>query len=953
MRALASSALVLVLAACPSSQTSGSFPDPRFGVLVFETNDRPFSRAPPTTANEHVVENRGRVAMTADGSALVLIGLDSGRPFGTANDLTPSRVVLKKVSPAGAVSDLPSPQLGSGGALKNTAFQVAGDGSSPVIVDLHGAQNPGGRYVTVSALSGTTWKTVSFLRSDRAEADVTGTWNPFDDQVRVLRPGVVVVQHGNTLVRHDGTSWSTVTLPATAKELRLGTADATRVRAYWLTTDGALETDVLRDDGSWVGTVARVRRGTSPSLVGAWGFAGDLDTFTVHYRAGNDVMVMRHESGQFRLAMTRPLLGDELVGKAYLVATKHPSRSAFLQNGALTASVAGRDSGALGTVIGYLEGAPVTCDGDVTVGEGKVIAKDGARCVPRALHALDYRLTDDVMTLVQLFADERQDATLRFYVKRIPLPSNNTLVTVDAPALGGFPGDLGEVVVPPDQLVISGHVLVPGATDHAGTPCALYRAPTQLLVEAVMSDTDGSVRFSPVDRGTYEVQCNRMGFSTLLVKYSAADLGTVPLDAVLLSTSVPPDDLPLLGDFDFGLDGGTLTKRDGTGVVTTLSSSLAAGDSVRRLGPGVMWKDVGGSFRTSLTSTTVFAAPREFSSFRYLAYQPVAAVGVPDGQTALNWVTSNGTTPLLSVPAVEVSQFGLSGSCGSTVVWTLAGPGDVRAQRAGCSPPLQLVPASLSTGPIPVMKTLETGAGVAFGFVGEGCGEEGGYLTACPAHTLSVNGGGPLTSVALSANALEVRALGTRLWVLERTAPGVGTLRASPFNSPAVDIVVQAGIPLPASWLPGEQLVVAAGNDQRVLVRADTEVFSSLGTAGSWTRLAGNVRALFPGGYVLQLDGTLLRVAPGGALETLPLKGNGNLRFSANGLISDAAEMTCPDGSTCRVVQRMLVDKSVTSLGVGRLVPDVTLEPRKFGAPAPREFKAQFEWPAHRARLNP
>ncbi len=955
MRALSFAALVLALAGCPTTE-SGSVPDPRFGVLVFETNDRPFSRAPPMATflknDGHVLENRGRVAVAADGSVYVLIGLDSGRPFGTANDVTASRVVVKKVSVTGVVSDVPAPVLGSGGDPNLTAFQVAGDGVSPVIIDLHEPQNPGGRYLAVSMLDGTAWKTVSFLRSDRAEADVTSTWNPIDDQLRVLRPGVVVVQHGNTLVRSDGAGWTPVTLPPKVKELRLGTADAQRVRAYWLTTDGVLETDVLNGDGSWVGSITRVRRGTAPSLVGAWGFAGDLDTFTVHFVSTAGVVVMRHEAGVFRLAGTRGVSPGELAGTAYLVATKHPQRSAFMSQGSLAASFAGRETGPLGSIIGFAQGAPVTCGGDVPV-----TAKAGATCVPRVLHALDYRLSDDVLTLVQLFADEHQDATLRYFLKRIPLPSNNGTVTVDVPALdGGFPGE-SSMVMAQDQLFIGGHVLRPGATEHGNTSCTLLRGTTSPQpVEAVMTDADGSISFSPVLRGDYQVQCTRTGFATFTVSYTPAQVGPAALDGVLLSALVAPDDTPLGGAVDLQLDGGVLTRRDSAGT-TTLSTGVAAGDSVRLLGTDVVWKEASGGFRLSSNSAT-FPAPRAFGSFRRVSNSVVVAQGVPDGQAPLSWTLSNGTSPLLSGPAVEVADYSNGSNCGGTVVWTSVGPGDLRAQRGGCQLPITLDASTLSSSQVPPMQALTIGPGGVFGFVGDGCGAEGRFLKACPVDSLNVFSGGPLVSAELSPGAIDARTqivpgLGSRVVVLERSG-ALGTLRASAPGDATLSVVVQAAIPLPASWLPGETpLTFLDASQQRFLVRTDAEVYGSLGTAGSWTRVATNARAVFAGGFVLQNDGTLLRVTPAGAVETLPLRGNENLRFSAGALISDAAEMTCPDGTTCRVVQRMTFDKVITSLGAGRLTPDVVAQPTRFGSPTPRDFTAEFVWPTHRATLPP
>lgn len=948
--------LAAVLSACPGSETSGSFADPRLGVLVFETNDRPFSRAPPPEAlsrnDGHVLQNRARLVFTADGSILVVIGLDAGRPFGTANDVTPSRVVVKKVSPTGSVTELPSPSLGSFAFLKQFSLQLAGDGASPVLIDVNGPANPAGRYVTITTLDGTTWKSVAFLRSDRAPLDASGIWDELNDQVRVTKPGIVFVQHHDTLVRHDGTRWAPIMLPAKAKQLRLGAADATRVRAYWTTTDGAIESDVLNADGSWAGEVSRIRRGTSPSLTGAWGFAGDPDTFTLHVVSGLDVLVLRHERGLFTQAATRPLVNSELEGKAFLFGTRHPRRSAFFANGQLTASVAGRETGALGPVIGWSAGPQVTCEGDVAVKEGHVVAKDGAKCVPRALDALDFRLSDDVMTLAELFEDTQQDATLRYYVKRIPLPTNNVDVTKDVPALGGFPGG-DEPVVTGDQLSISGHVLAPGVSDHTGTACTLFRSPTQLVVESVMVDTDGAVRFSPVTRGDYEVQCTRPLFNTFTQRFTAAQQGEVALDGVISSPLLQDGEVLHPGASEYQLDGGTLLHL-GAGTAQVLSSTVATGDSVRLVGADVVWREADGTVRAG-TGTLRFPAPRTLASFRRANSSTVVASGVPDGVTPLSWTRD--ATPMLAAPAVELAQFGQSGGCSGHLVWTLVGPGDVRVQRGDCQTPIGLNAATLSQTSAPPMKTVWF-SNVVFGFVGDDCGAEGSFTKACPAHSVNVQLGGPLVSNELSATALDVRAqvvqgLGSRLLLLEGNG-ATATLRAGAFGDPTTSIVVQTGIPLPPAWLAGETPITFLEGQQRFLVRTDSEVFSSLGTAGSWTRVAGNVRAVFAGGVVLQNDGTLLRVLGTGATEVLPMKGNDNLRFTGTGvLVSDEETMTCPDGSTCHVITRMTPDKVVTPLGVGRFSTDVVATPRRFGQPMPRELFVDALWPSRRATVVP
>lgn len=960
-RALLSAVFAVLLVGCPSVE-SGSFADPRLGVLVFETNDRTFGRVSPDSAlvrnDGHVTENRFRIAVADDSTVFIVLGHDAGRPFGTNNDVTASHVVVKKVSPSGAVSELPSPALGSGSRSRFSSLQIAGDGLNPFLVDVDGPLNPAGRYVDVTSFDGSTWQTVSFVRSDRARSDVSSVWDQLNDQVRVLHAGLAIVQHGDTLLRQDGVGWREVTLPANAKEVRLGNADATRVRAYWVTTDGAIETDVLNADGSWAGTIARLRRGTAATLKNAWGFAGDLDTFTLHFVSGTEVVVLRHENGKLRQASTRPITSDEQQGKAFLFATRHPQRSAFLQAGTLTASFGGKETGPLGTVLGFTAPTPVTCEGDVTVKEGQVIAKDGAKCVPRTLDLLDFRLSPDVLTKVEFFSDGRQDATLRYYLKRTPLPSSSTDVTKNEPTDAGFPGESLATMTPPDALVLSGHVLVPGASEHSATTCVLYRRSPRGVVETVQTDVDGQVSFSPVERGDFEVQCNRTGFSTYLNVFSAADIGEVALDAVLVSPLVADNDTPLPDADEFERDGGALLRRSFSGT-TVLTTALAAGDAVRFVGGQPVWKEASGVFRSSAASAS-FATPRDFSSFRFINSTLAVSTGVPDGVTALSWTLGDGVSPLLASPAVGVTPFAFNGTCSGTLVWTLAAPGDVRVQRAGCAAPLALQAGTLSATPAPPLKSLTFLNSAVVGFAGDDCGAEGGFTRACPAHGLFVQTAGPLVSVELSSTALDVRTQlvtfsGSRLLVLERTSATTGTLKASAFNDWVSNVVVQTDVPLPGAWLSGETpITLIDGQSQRFLVRTDTEVFASLGTAGSWSKVASNVRAVFAGGLVLQNDGTLLRVKADGTTATLGVKGNDNLRFNGNTLLTDAATMVCPDGSTCPVIQRLnLVDGTFVSLAAGRLTPDFSIEPRRFGQATPRTFTGALLWPSRRASIAP
>jgi hypothetical protein len=196
---------------------------------------------------------------------------------------------------------------------------------------------------------------------------------------------------------------------------------------------------------------------------------------------------------------------------------------------------------------------------------------------------------------------------------------------------------------------------------------------------------------------------------------------------------------------------------------------------------------------------------------------------------------------------------------------------------------------------------------------------------------------------------------GSRLVVLERTGATTGRLSVSIYGSPAVNQLVQASVALPASWLPGETPINFINEGvQQFLVRTDFDVYLTLGQSGSWTKVATNVRAVFDGGLVLQNDGTLLRVLGGGGVETLPMRGNPNLRFATRTVFSDEGTMVCPDGSICHVVQRLnLLDTSVTTLAVGRFVTDVETNPLRFGWPTVRDGQVDLAWPARRVNLIP
>jgi hypothetical protein len=510
--------------------------------------------------------------------------------------------------------------------------------------------------------------------------------------------------------------------------------------------------------------------------------------------------------------------------------------------------------------------------------------------------------------------------------------------------------------MPTDQLFISGHVLLPGAMDHLGTSCVLTRRPSMALVEAVMTDGDGAVTFGPVDRGEYSVDCNHANFATFSQSFTAAQSGPAACDAVLVSIQLP---LNAQGDHaPWELDGGTLTHWPLNGASMVLSTSV---ESVRFLDPAavdaLVWKETSGSFRFSGGPGT-FAPPRDFSSFRFVANNFAVAVGVPDGTTPLSWVNAFSMTPFVSGPVLGFAQFGTNNSCSGTIVWSEVAPGDVRAQRGDCQQPLGLVASTRTATPSTPLKRVTGIPSGVFGLAGDGCGEEGSFTKACSLHTLTPISFAPMVDTELATSVIDARVqstgLGARLVVLERTGPSTGRLSTGPFGSPALGIVVQPSLPLPTSWLPGETPITFVDEGgQRFLVRTDTEAYVSLGTAGSWTRVAGNVRAVFANGVVLQTDGTLLHVTTTGTVETLPMRGNENLRVVGSTLYSDEGTMTCPDGSTCHLIERFLIGGGFTSLAVGRFVTDVVANPVTFGWPTVRDSRADLAWPARRVSVFP
>ena len=421
--------LVAVTACSPVSPQAQSKPDPRLGTVVFETSAQIFGRNQPylgPLSGGHVLRSRSMVNTNQAGDTFALITIDSSRPFGT-DETRAAETVLKKISSAGLVTTLTPPVLGSDTLPANSFLRFAGDGVSPYLVDVMPEDNARGRYVQLALSAGNEWKYVAFLRADRALNDFTEQWDNNEDQVRVLTPSAIVIQHGNTLARFDGTVWSSVATDSKATELRLGAATETSVRVYWTTLTNELKTDVLNADGTWRGAVVSVTAPDPLKLKGVFGFAGTVDDFLINTSVmAKTVNVYRFTNGAWSLLVNRPPLSAELEGKAYLISGGAVATATFVDaRGALFGLQAGTPTTELGTIPGFQLGSLfITCPVDCTLREGfpVALAPECAVCVPRSIRVVWWNVTPDQTKLNLLLLDNTQDATERFYVKSVSLP---------------------------------------------------------------------------------------------------------------------------------------------------------------------------------------------------------------------------------------------------------------------------------------------------------------------------------------------------------------------------------------------------------------------------------------------------------------------------------------------------------------------------------------------------
>jgi hypothetical protein len=953
------------------SSPVASKPDERLGTLILETTAISYSPE---------YRSRSRIVVSASGHIYTLITLNSGRTFGTTKTET-AQTVFKKIEKDGKVTALTAPKIGSETDRTRTALRLAGDGENPYLFDapnFSGAQSsPGvGVLVQMQLFNGTSWTPVSFLRSDLSLADHSNSWDLSNDRIRVLSGTDIVIAHNNLLSRYDGTNWQTVVMPPQATEIRLGTASATQVRAYWLTTDGTLKTDILNRDGTWVGTVASIKRGVNPTLKGVFGFAGTLDKFTLQYAAGLSVFVMKYENGTLKQVSQRMELSGELAGSSFLYATRHPTRQAFLNStGVLDARIDGVSTGTLGIVPGWNGGAAVTCPVDCSVKTGAPVAtkSECATCVPRTVRYIDFDISPNVDLLHALYVDEFQDATARFYVKSYPLPNPMTALTDPFVSGGAFPGEAGSDagVISNDKVEISGTILVPGATAHEGTAMELKKGST--VVESVVTSSDGSFSFSPTMPGAFEVTATRTGFVTAVISILAPQPGPQLIQRVLRATSVLDSTFSKTAETSvsptgmFQREANVLTQ---IGMLAPLTSALSAGDSVR-LAPTLMWREsnnlcVGKCIGTLNTST--------FESVRLLpgggGLGPSIAWGVPDGVTPLTWIIRNGLqgTALLPQMAIDVAHW--DSNCTSAMVFTQVAPGDIRATRSKCNTStfMTLDLPTQSTAAISPMKRIQVlDNNNLFGFVGLSCGSENNFQAACPLQSL--NKTGPVVATSISTNAIDAQlrnVSGIVKLVVMESANQQGSLKVD-------GTVIQSSIPLPTAYGPNETPLTVMEFTDRILVRTKTALFESNGTPGTWTQLLPNVvrvvrvprvNLLNSRVLVWQANGTAGTCAMGckmyvidklAAPVVLSINSNGNERVYEHGFFSDTTSFTCPDATACTLVQFTKFSGEVTTYGAGKLFPDVVANPKVFGSLQDVAFSnfAILNWPEAAVSLVP
>jgi hypothetical protein len=569
-----------------------------------------------------------------------------------------------------------------------------------------------------------------------------------------------------------------------------------------------------------------------------------------------------------------------------------------------------------------------------------------AVCVPRELRMASVQLAPDVSSLNMLLSDELQDATMRLYVKRWPLPTTITNISDDAGTTGSFPGEADAGV---DGVIVSGTVLLAGASVHGQTAMALTRSGQAL--ESLTTADDGSFQFSKVPVGL------PLSLHLAHPPYLAQDVTVEAMTAgrqTVLRVLVPSAVQPAVFDADAGVESLLtstlgLVQRDGAQVLGTsprVYTTTADPLSVRVLAmPGassaaVTWRE-NGALRVNSSTVTLDPAST-VDSVRLLGPYVALASGVPDSSTAFSWKSlSSALVPLYAQPLVEVA--GVGPMCGISVIWTSVAASDVRASLSSCAVPVVPLSGTQSAGPIAPMRALTPGPATdGFGFVGARCGRESGYQTPCPVQSLTLVGNQPVTATQNSAGAVDAQVQsisgGRRLVVLE---PGALKVNGA---------TVASGFTLPTSYGPSETPLTVLLGDPRVFVRTSAGLFVSTGVAGSWAPLltdvvrvvrvppqaTSNTLVLWqakPGRTSCAEGCTLYVVIGSGVPVAVPGVVNGNERLTSQGVLSDATIAPGPDGQSAPLLTYTTWAGVVTPLGVGTLFPDVQAAPVVFGSP--------------------
>jgi hypothetical protein len=510
---------------------------------------------------------------------------------------------------------------------------------------------------------------------------------------------------------------------------------------------------------------------------------------------------------------------------------------------------------------------------------------------------------------------------------------------------GPFPGEADAGT--PDEVLVSGTVLLAGATTHGQTTLALSRSGA--VVENVVTNDDGTFQFSALPVGPpLSLHLAHPPYVVQDVTVDASTAGAQTVQRVLVGTGVRPT--------SFAIDAGTETllsgilgvvQRDGArvlGPTPQVYTTTADASPVRVLTQpssvgAVIWKE-NGLLRVNSSSLTLDPAATA-DSVRVLGNAVGVASGVPDSSTPLAWkALTSGVVPLIAQPLVEVAD--VSPTCSVDVIWTQVAAGDVRATLTTCATPLAPLANTQSLGPIAPMRALTTGPGNdAFGFIGPSCGIESGYQTPCPVQSLSIVGNQPVTATQNSSGAvdaqLQLSPSGRRLVVLEP-----GALKVN-------GVTVASGFTLPTSYGPSETPLTVVVGTTRIFVRTAAGLYASTGAAGGWTQVlpdvvrvvrappaASSATAVIwqarPGRTSCAEGCTLSVVVGAGVPVALPGTANGNERVTDLGVYSDAATWTGPDGQPGPLLTYTSYTGVVTPLGQGTLFPDVQATPVVFGA---------------------